>query len=116
MNTVDIFVEILVVLLSLGVISAMKHVFYVDVRHLPYQTFIHILCYLMLYNILVFKEISNTYKNVIFYTKTRIKCVEYDFKIQIFIISNHEQTFCNSPKLLKWIADIWIFSQKCLNL
>ena len=36
----------------------MKHVFYVDIRHLPYHTFIYILFYLMLYNILVFKEIK----------------------------------------------------------
>ena len=34
----------------------MKHVFYVDVRHLPYQTFMNISFYLVLYNILVFKE------------------------------------------------------------
>ena len=56
MNTVDIFVEILVLFLSLGFISEMKHVFYVDLRHLPCQTLINILFYLRLYNILVFKE------------------------------------------------------------
>ena len=34
----------------------MKHVFDVDVRRLPYQTFINILFNLMLYNILIFEE------------------------------------------------------------
>ena len=50
LNTVDIFVEIVLVLMSLGFISAMKNVFHVDVRHLLYQTFIKFLFHLMLYN------------------------------------------------------------------
>ena len=34
----------------------MKYPFYVDLRHLPYQTFKNNLFYLMLHNNLVFKE------------------------------------------------------------
>ena len=49
----------------------MKHVFYVDLRHLPYQTLINTLFYLMFHKNLFFflKKISNSYKIAIFYTK-----------------------------------------------
>ena len=33
----------------------MKYVFFIDLRHLPYQTFINTLFYLMFYDNLVFK-------------------------------------------------------------
>ena len=75
--------KIFVVLLSLVLISAMKHVFYVDVRHLPYQTFINILFNLMLHNILVFKENKHVQKCYFSY-QIRIKSLEYNFEMQRF--------------------------------
>ena len=46
----------------------MKHVLYVDVSHLPYQTFINISFHLNIYNVLVFtptdrpKSVRNSYE------------------------------------------------------
>ena len=89
----------------------MKHVFFVDVRHLPYQTFINILFYLKLYNILVFKE--NKKFNQIFYIlhQIRVKIAEYDLKMQRFIILNPTQKFYNSPKIDEFWKNI-AFSPK----
>ena len=64
----------------------MKHVFYVDLRHLPYLPFINTLFYLMFHNNLVFKENKKYAQNCNILHKIRVKFVEYDFKLQKFII------------------------------
>ena len=43
--------------------------FYVDLWHLPYQTFINTSFYLMFHNNLFLNEISNMNKIAVFYTK-----------------------------------------------
>ena len=90
----------------------MKHVFYVDVRHLPYQTFMNISFYLVLYNILVFKQkcVRHTKMLYIFH-QIRVKCVEYDFQMQRFIILNQ---FYNSPKIADFLK-IFNFLSKMLK-
>ena len=82
----------------------MKNVFYVDVRHLPCQTFINILFYLMLYNIFVFKENMYYVQKSYILHQISFKCVEYDFKMQRFIILNQKQKFYNSPKIADFLA------------
>ena len=60
----------------------MKHVFYVNLRHLPYQTFINTLFYLVFHNNLVFTKMKECVQNCDILHQIRGKFVEYDFKLQ----------------------------------
>ena len=84
----------------------MKHAFYVDVRHLPYQTLINVLFYLKLYNILVFKENKLFEQKCNIWHQIRVKIAEYDYKMQIFIILNQNKKFYNSPKIAEFLKNI----------
>ena len=89
----------------------MKHVFYVDLRHLQYQTFTNTLFYFMIHNNLVFKENTQYLQNCNILHQIRVQFVEYDFKLQRFIILYQKQKFHNSPKIADFLKNI-TFSQK----
>ena len=57
------------------------------------------------------KKISNTYKIAIFFHQIRVKFVEYDFKLQKFIILYQKQKFHNSPNIADFLKNI-TFSPK----
>ena len=77
----------------------MNHFFYVDVRHLLYQTLINRLFYLKLYNILVFKTKKLFEQKCYILHQIRVRITKYDFKMQRFIILNQNQKFCNCGKI-----------------
>ena len=45
-----------------------------------------------------------------------VKFVEYDFKLQWFIILYQKQKFHDSPKIVDFFEKYYISPQKCLNL
>ena len=94
----------------------MKHVFYVNLRHLPYQTFINTLFYLMFHNKSGFKENKSYVQNCDILHQIRVKFVEYDFKLKLFIILYQKQKFHDSPKIADFFEKYDIFPKKCLNL
>ena len=54
--------------------------------YLPYQSFINILFYFILYNISIFKENMKYIQKFYILYQIKIKFVGYDFKLQWFII------------------------------
>ena len=80
----------------------MKPVFYVDLRHLPYQTFTNTLFYFMIHNNSVFKENTEHLQNCNILHQIRVKFVEYDFKLHRFIIL-YQQEAQEGPLSLTWV-------------
>ena len=93
----------------------MKYVFYVDLRHLPYQTFTNTLFHFMIHNNLVFQRKYTILTNCNILHQIRVKFEEYDFKLQRFIILYQKQKFHRSPKIADFFQKYYISPPKVLK-